>query len=185
MRFMIPALPLLAYGTAVGCHALAVRFLRGSPWPARALAVALVPLLVLANQRYLEQAPGLYRAYATHPQDLRRHSTDEVFPVIDQRTPPGAKLLFVNINRGFFCRREYIADSFFEASQTVEMLWTMAKGGGIRAGLSERGITHVLIENRSRSLDYPPEFLRLLGDPRNRVVYESPDKRFTLIELAG
>src|SRR5688572_29078880 len=62
MRFMIPALPFLAFATAVGCHAVTVRWLRGSPWPARALALAIVPLLVVANQRYLQQAPGLYRA---------------------------------------------------------------------------------------------------------------------------
>jgi hypothetical protein len=185
MRFLIPALPLLAYATAVGCHGLTLRFLRGSPWPARALALAAVPLLIVANQRYLEQAPSLYRAFASHPQRLREHSTDEVFRIIDQRLPPGAKILFVNINRGFFCRREYIADSFFEASQTDEMLWAMAESTGIRRGLRDRGITHLLIENRSRGIDYPPQFLRLLDDPANRIVYESPDERFTLIALPG
>ena len=186
MRFMIPVLPLLAYSTAVGGHAVTVRWLRGSPWPARALALVVVPLLVVANQHFLEQAPKIYRAFARIPQQqLRQHSTDEVFPIIDQRLPPDAKILFVNINRGFFCRREYIADSFFEASQIVEMLWTMAKSTGIRRGLRDRGITHVLIENAARGIDYPPEFLALLDDPGSRVVYESADRHFRLIALPG
>jgi hypothetical protein len=140
--------------------------------------------VVQANLRFLDQAPPLYAAYWAHSGELRAHATEEVFGVIDQRLPADAKLLFVNVNRGFFCRREYIADSFFEASQTVAMLHDLSDRGGIRSGLRELGISHVLIENRSRGLDYPGAFVDLIASPANRTVYESPDGRFTVIALA-
>ena len=149
------------------------------PW---SLALVTIVFMVHANLRYLDQMPALYAAYWSHSDDLRAHATDEVFGAIDQRLPADARLLFVNINRGFFCRREYIADSFFEASQTAAMLRDLARRGDLRAGLRELGITHVLIENRSRGLDYPRQFLELLTV--SRTVYRSPDGRFTVIALA-
>ena len=98
--------------------------------------------------------------------------------------PADAKLLFVNINRGFFCRREYFADSFFEASQTGAMLHDLSRRGGVRQGLRDLGITHVLIDKQPRGIDYPREFVELLANPANRLVYQSPDGRFALIALA-
>jgi hypothetical protein len=139
-------------------------------------------LLVQANLRYLDQAPSLYAAYWTHNEELRAHATDEVFGAIDQRLPAEARLLFVNINRGFFCRREYIADSFFEASQTAAMLRELAERGDLRSGLRELGLTHVLIENRPRGIDYPRQFVELVT--ASRPVYRSPDGRFTVVALA-
>jgi hypothetical protein len=186
MRFLIPVLPLLALATAVGAHRIAERHLprAARTWLPRGFALLLIALLPVANARFLQQAPSLLPALWAHGDELRLHSTDEVFAVIDQRLPPDARLLFVNINRGFFCRREYFADSFFEASQTVEMLHRLAQqGGGVRQGLRELGVTHVLIENRSRGLDYPKEFVDLLSAPGSRTIYQSPDGKLTLIAL--
>ena len=40
-----------------------------------------------------------------------------VFRAIDADVPADGRLLFINTNHGFFCHRDFIADSFFEASQ--------------------------------------------------------------------
>jgi hypothetical protein len=183
MRFLIPVLPLLAVATAVGGHALAARWLPRPALPARGLAALLVALLIQANWIYLEQAPRLYAALWTRGDELRAHATDEVFAVLDQRLPENARVLFVNVNRGFFCRRDFIADSFFEASQIAAMLHEMGDREGIRRGLDELGITHLLIERQERGPVYPPGFAQVVEDPANRTVYRSPDGRFVVIAL--
>jgi hypothetical protein len=122
MRFLIPVLPLVTLATVVGLHRVSERWLPRPRLLAHSLALILIVLVVQANLRYLDQAPTLYAAYWSRSGELRARATEDVFGVIDQRLPAGARLLFVNLNRGFFCRRDYIADSFFEASQTVAML---------------------------------------------------------------
>jgi hypothetical protein len=185
MRFLIPVLPLLAVATAVGGHALAARWLPRPTLPAWGLAALLVPLVIQANAIYLEQAPRLYAALWSRGDELRAHATDEVFAVLDQRLPENARLLFVNINRGFFSRRDFVADSFFEASQIAAMLHQAPDLAAMRRQLGELGITHLLIERQERGPTYPPEFLELVGDAGNRTVYRSPDGRFTVIALAS
>jgi hypothetical protein len=185
MRFLIPVLPLVTLAAVVGLHRLSERWLPRPKLVADSLALILIALVVQANLRYLGQAPRLYAAYWTHSGELRAHATDEVFGVIDQRLPADAKLLFININRGFFCRREYIADSFFEASQTGALLRDLSQRGGVGSGLRDLGITHVLIDGETRGIDYPQEFVALLASPANRTIYKSPDGRYTLIALTA
>jgi hypothetical protein len=156
------------------------------PAIAGGLAAALVAvLLVQANAHYLEQAPPLYSALWTRGDALRAHATDEVYAVIDRELPPDAKLLFVNLNRGFFSRREFLADSFFEASQVAAMLDGLGDRDGIRRGLAARGVTHVLVERQERGPTYPAAFVELLEDPGTRVLYRSRDGRLTLFELSN
>jgi hypothetical protein len=184
MRFLIPVLPLLAVATAAGGHALAQRWAPRPALPAWGLGALLVALLFQANWVYLEQAPRLYAALWSRGDELRAHATDEVFAVLDQRLPEDAKLLFVNVNRGFFSRREFIADSFFEASQIAAMLHQAGDRESIRAKLHDLGITHLLVERQQGGPAYPPGFVELLADPANRQVYRSSDGRFTVIALA-
>jgi hypothetical protein len=186
MRFLIPILPLLALATAVGLHRLAERWLgRFSRVLAGVTALMVAALLPPANWRFLQQAPGLYSGFASQSELMRAHATDEVFAVIDQRLPADARLLFSNINRGFFCRRDYIADSFFEASQTAALLRQLAADGGVARGLHRLGITHLLIESTPRGVDYPEEFVAVARSPANRTLYRSPDGKYTLIALAA
>ncbi|HVR29375.1 MAG TPA: hypothetical protein VMS86_07540 [Thermoanaerobaculia bacterium] len=197
MRLLIPVLPLLAVATAVAGHSLTSRWLPRPALAARGLAALLAVLLLQASAVYVGQAPRLYAALWTRGDELRAHATDEVavgpdgvevqpgvFGVIDELLPADAKLLFVNLNRGFFSRREYVADSFFEASQVAAMLQELGDREGIRRGLAERGITHVLVERQEGGPRYPQGFVELLEDPATRVVYRSRDGRFTLFALA-
>lgn len=182
-RYLIPVLPLLAVATAVGGHALAARWLPRPALVARGLAALLAVVLVDSNAHYLRQAPRLLAALWVRGDELRAHAADEVYAVIDERLPADAKLLFVNVNGGFWCRREFIADSFFEASQIAALLHELGDREGIRRGLAGRGITHALVERTERAPAYPSGFIELLEDPSTRVLYRSRDGRFTLLAL--
>ena len=130
MRFLIPALPLLAVATAVGGHALAARWLPGPPGrsPA-ALALIVAVLLVQASWTTWSRPRASMRRCGRAATSCALTPPTRSSPMLEQRLPADAKLLFVNVNRGFFCRREFIADSFFEASQTVA---DAARSGGAR-----------------------------------------------------
>ena len=50
--------------------------------------------------------------------------------------------------------------------------------------LSERGVTHVLVENVNRGIDWPAPLAHLLGDPgRARPVQLTGDERYSLYAL--
>jgi len=66
------------------------------------------------------------------------------FAFMNRELPMNTRLLFLNTNYGFYSEREYIADSFFEASQIVDWL-ACASAGEIQARLRNKGITHISI----------------------------------------
>jgi hypothetical protein len=86
------------------------------------------------------------------------------FAFLNRELPRDARLLFLNTNYGFYSEREYIADSFFEASQIVDWLAPCASAGEIRARLRDKGITHVLYSTREGQLAYPPTLWKFLDD---------------------
>jgi hypothetical protein len=93
-------------------------------------------------------------------------------------------MLLLNTNQGFFIEREYLADSFFEASQIADWLRPASTVGEVRQRLESRGITHVLIEHRNWGIRYPDALLALLRDPAQvEQRYRSRNGRFTLLEL--
>jgi hypothetical protein len=108
----------------------------------------------------------------------------DVFRFVERSLPREAVLLFVNTNRGFFCRREYLADSFFEASQVADWLRPAQTVGELRALLDERGVTHVLFERRNWGIRYPAALHALLRNPKQAAPrYESAERRLVLYEL--
>jgi hypothetical protein len=70
----------------------------------------------------------------------------------------------LNTNFGFFSERDYVADSFFEASQIVDWLGSCSSAGEIQARLREKGITHILYSTREGQLSYPPALWRFLDN---------------------
>jgi hypothetical protein len=95
--------------------------------------------------------------------------------MINGLLPRNARLLLVSTNHGFFKQREFLADSFFEASQINALLVEPSRTREeLRARLGSKGITHVV---RGR---FPngrgPLLDALLGDNRYaRLLYTSPD----------
>lgn len=192
MRLLIPILPLLAIAGAVG----AVEILERLSWPAarplgrRLLVLGSLALLVWTSgvlpggrSRYFAAAGKALNRYLSEEGDLRRSAVHPVFGFVNT-LPAGARLLLLNTNQGFFCDREYLADSFFEASQIADWLAPAASVAQLRELLAEQGVTHLLIESRDRGIAYPAALFALLDDPRQaEVVYRSPDERFSVVAL--
>ncbi len=185
-RFLLPILPLLAlaaslaFSRAVGRLAPA-RTRSALHWGAIALAAlalawdgrdrALRAVSVLAYYAAADGAPG----DAGAPPALA---------FVNRALPPDARLLFLNTNQGFFCERDYLADSFFEASQIAAWLGPAEDVPALRARLRERGITHLLVERRDWGIAYPPALAALLSDPEQvELLYHSPDGRTAVLAL--
>jgi hypothetical protein len=86
------------------------------------------------------------------------------FAFLNRELPRDARLLFLNTNYGFYSEREYIADSFFEASQIVDWLAPCASAGEMQARLRNKGITHIFYSTREGQLAYPPTLWKFLDD---------------------
>ena len=174
MRLLIPVFGLLAIACSVSLAGLAGR--------RTALGVA---VLLVAWSAYASWA-GAYRLlerYRNDPAALREQAVPPVFRVIDRDLPPDARLLFVNYNQGFFCERAYLADSFFEASQIADWLRPARSVPELRGLLVDRGITHLLIQDRDWGIDYGNVLGRLIADPRQvETLYRSRDG-FALLRL--
>ncbi len=122
--------------------------------------------------------------YLRAPGDLKSTAVHPVYTFVNNRLPPDAGVLFLNTNQRFFCEREVLADSFFEASQITHWLAPAPDATAVRGLLADRGVTHVLVEHRYRGAAYPPTLLELLRDPQlARTIYRSEDGRFSVFEL--
>jgi hypothetical protein len=107
-----------------------------------------------------------------------------VFEFIDEELPPDARLLFLNTNHGFFCDREFVADSFFEASQINALLRQEEGPEGVGRALRALGITHLLIENRDRFVPWPESLFEYLNDrSRTQPLWRSEDKVYDVVEV--
>jgi hypothetical protein len=186
MRLLIPILPLLAIASAVTVVDLlerlpSARLGRAARWALPAAAVVLAIVLSRGAFRMgLDMIP-LYRSGASSLQQAVVHP---VHAFIDRELPEDARLLLLNTNQGLFLEREYLADSFFEASQIADWLRPASTLGEVRGRLESRGITHVLIEHRDWGIEYPDALIALLRDPAEvELRYRSRDRRFTLLEL--
>ena len=96
-----------------------------------------------------------------------------------------ARILMLNTNLGFFCDREYLADSFFEASQIAAWLAGADTAEEVYRRLRGRGITHVVLDYRQaprRRID-PPAVLGQMLKERTAVLFRSADGRFDVREL--
>ncbi len=186
MRLLIPALPLLAIAGAVALVELVDR-LSTKRWRRAALAVAFTAaaaFLVAGRGQVLAAGFRTLRVYLSASGDLRSTAVHPVYTYINTRLPPGAKLLFLNTNQRFFCDREVIADSFFEASQITGWLLPATDSATLRELLTSRGVTHVLVEQRHRGAVYPEALVELLRDPRRvGLLHRSEDGRFSVFGL--
>ena len=190
MRFLIPALPLLAIACAVAVVGLLDRLPRAS-WrrAGRALAfTAAFGVLVADQGRVLAAGYRTLGVYLRAPGDLLPTAVHPVYRFVNDRLPPDALVLFLGTNQRFFCDREVLADSFFEASQIAAWLAPAGNVPELRRLLEERGVSHLLVDRRLLAgglpFGYPATLGELLGDPQHvDVLYRSQDDRFSVFEL--
>jgi hypothetical protein len=165
MRFLIAVLPPLAIATALALAWLRDRLPARAARAAFQVAVlagacwALLPILYRSSARGAEEAKNLFLNGPTDPRSV----VPEGYAFINAQTPPDAKIMLLNTNHGFFLDREYIADSFFEASQMNLVLSAAHSEDELAASLAKLGVTHVYMSRRSWDIPYPdllPSFLR-------------------------
>jgi hypothetical protein len=83
---------------------------------------------------------------------------------VNERLPPDARILMLNTNRSFFCRRAFLADSLFEASQLEQWLRAAPDTAALFRRLRERGVTHVLVSRDEWGIAWPATLREALAD---------------------
>ena len=187
MRFLIPVLPFLATAAACSVAELFAWLQRrsGRRWEQLLVPGVIVLLVALSGGRYLAAGWRLAGVYLEEGAAVREAVVHPVYRFINETLPAEARLLMINTNHGFFCHREYVADSFFEASQTRQLVKGCATKLEVSELLRAQGLTHILIENRDLGVPYPTAFREFLSAPEGLAeqVYRSEDDRFIVLEL--
>lgn len=183
IRFLIPVLPLLALASADAMLRLVGRL---PAWAGRQVPIFVIAgVLVLSV--HLPFMTGGFHTLVT----LLRFQDDPVASVVPEHhgfigdhLPEGSRILFLNTNLGFFCSKEYLADSFFEASQIADWLADANSVEAIRQRLEQRHITHILVDKRPRVDHFPAALGRLLSDVKQvEPLFLSSDGRFVVSRL--
>lgn len=187
MRFLIPMLPLLSIAAALSLVELGRKAKdsagRALQW---AVTVLLSATLVLVSSSMLMPAWKSLERYLEIGEAVMDDAVPPVFEYINQELPKGARLMFLNTNHGFFSGREFVADSFFEASQINAFLSSKEGKRDIGEALQELDITHLLVENRDRHVPWPRSLYEFLNDPElSRRIYRSPDSVYDVVEVLG
>jgi len=183
-RFLIPIMPLLAIAGGVSIDRLLARL---SIRSARVAAMAAVSCMLLWSSRSVITGGGrVARDMLTQDVSVSAEAKT-VYEFISANLPADARLMMLNTNRGFFVDREYIADSFFEASQiNALILEGSSDAAGVSRRLHERGITHVLLSADDWNIPYPPALWEFLGDRRLvDLLYSCPDRSCLLFQVRG
>lgn len=167
LRFLIPIIPVLAIGAALASGEIVERLFRRKAATAAFAAiygVAAGLLLAEVSGSFAKAAEVVGMYGAKDREAVMKSAVPAEFAFLNRELPRDARLLFLNTNYGFYSEREYIADSFFEASQIADWLAPCASAGEMQARLRNKGITHIFYSNREGQLAYPPMLWRFLDD---------------------
>jgi len=182
MRLLLPILPLLALAGGVAVAELAARL--GGRRACAAVLLAAGAFAVQVHAPAMAAGAKSAAVYVAFEGDLLATAVPAVHRFVGERLPAGAKLLFVNENRGFFCPREILADSFFEASQVRAWLGGARSPDEAARRLAARGVTHVLVARPALAPGVPPALAALLADPRRAErIYAERDGAVALYAL--
>ena len=187
MRLLIPVLPFLATAAACSIAELFSWMERrtGRRWLQILVPTVIVLLVAQSGGGFLAGGWRLAGVYLNEGAAVREVAVHPVYRWINETLPEEARLLMINTNHGFFCHREYVADSFFEASQTMHLVMSCQSKSDVAQLLRDNGLTHVLIDSRTRGIPYPRAFLEFLEEPDRLAekIYRSEDGRFTVLEV--
>jgi 4-amino-4-deoxy-L-arabinose transferase-like glycosyltransferase len=188
VRYLIPILPHCAAAAAKG---LAVTVSRAERWPSLqssggvriARLVALLLLVVGPQLWLLYVSRATLRGGGSDLRTLQRTAgtvpltvLPRAYRFVNGRLPPDSRLMLLNTNQGFFLKREYVSDSFFQASQMNALLLENPSTHGVRAVMDRLNVTHVLLWSRGWGIPYPQALWDFLGDASTaRLVHRSND----------
>ncbi len=182
-RFLIPILPLLALaaGLAVDRALESIPNRRSRSALVALFWVASAVLIAVQGNTQIGQSFRVAGRMFTAGEQIREVAVHPVFRYINERTPRDSRVMMLNTNQGFFCERDYIADSFFEASQLGALLSRCTDKLQLRQLLKELRITHILIWNREYGIDYPLSLHDFLEDAALATpIQASPQGEFVL-----
>ena len=168
LRFLIPIMPVLAIGAALGLGELVDRLFTRKVVAVAAFVVVYcvaVGLLTSEVSGKLQAARRVIGMYSANQREaVMKAAVPGEFAFVNRELPREARLLFLNTNYGFYSERDYVADSFFEASQIADWLGSCATPGEIQARLRGKRITHILYSTREGQLSYSPALWQFLDD---------------------
>jgi hypothetical protein len=200
IRYLIPVVPLLSCAAGIA-FARAVDSLSGalSRIPSRAgrgaqtlrpvvgLAVAAaIQAMLLWMARGAARNAWVLLSTVLGGQSVDLHSAvPEAFRFINTQAHSSAKVMLLNTNQGFYLDREFVSDSFFEASQLSELFWKNPTISGIASVFQTLGITHVLVHVPNKwDVRYPPALDLFLKDHRRATfLYRSSDREYLVLEI--
>jgi hypothetical protein len=183
VRLLMPAQPLLAAAAAIS----AVRAARAAAprWPRLPAAAAAVAATGLLAGLGVGAAPRLAELRALSARG-EAALLDSAVPAhcrfVNEHLPGDARILMLDENRTFFCRRAFLADSLFQASQLEAWLRAAPDEAALAALLHERRVTHVLAARRSWGIEWPAPLREALAAGRWLApIYRDAD--YVLYEL--
>jgi hypothetical protein len=183
MRFLVAILPLLAAAAALALARAVDALPRRPAWLGGLVALVALALMVASVEPRLADARRWLWRYRHEGAAVMQSAVHPRWRALERLVPADGKLLFLNSNHGFFCPRPYLADSFFEASQVIELLRPYESVEALHEFLRRSGITHVLHHPPFRGMVYPDAVPALLEDgSRMAPIYRSGDG-FTLYEV--
>lgn len=185
MRLLIAVLPFLAVAGSVAVAELIERLPQRSRVPVRWItSFGLAAILLTPNLAVFPAALSGLWDYLRHGSQIKTVAVKPVYEFINRELPDDARLVFLNTNHGFFCQREFVADSFFEASQLNDLMQGRESKEEIEQLWRELGATHLLIENRDRYVPWPRSLFDYLSDSeRVRLLFRSPDNAYDVVEI--
>jgi hypothetical protein len=159
LRLLVPGLPLFAVAAGAGLGRLGPR----AGWAALVLvAVAAAAADTGRFSRASNVAASL--DLATRDADVAA-AAPPIMGFVNRTLPPDAVIAMLNLNHRFFCDREVLADSFFEASQLSALLAGADTGAEVHRRLRGRGVTHVIWAQRDWGIDWPAGLPLMATDP--------------------
>lgn len=123
------------------------------------------PVRVLLGQETKE-------AYLGHSHLFYQFPAYPVIEYINKNVSPGSRILFVGDSRGYYCERDYIANSAFDVPTFQKYFKTAKDADELAQNLRREGITHILynegefvrLQNQYRIFDFQPRDLKLLQE---------------------
>ena len=157
-RFFMPAVPFLCILAAGSIAQIRPRGLRpsGMILSLYGLLVNFSGLILLWFQMGLWQVPLHLNAKSDYlNQDHPGYNVPYYAGIefINKNLPTDAVVLFVGEERGYYCRRKFIAASIFDVNPLVEAADSSSGPEEIYSRLKSLGVSHLLLNNASHQLD--------------------------------
>jgi 4-amino-4-deoxy-L-arabinose transferase-like glycosyltransferase len=175
VRFLMPAYPaagllMSAYLFSPG-HRLLKMLLK-----AAALALCLTGLfwsaLVFHQQERWRPLVGAVAKddYLSHTQPTYPYSAYSAIKFINEKTPPGSKVLFLGDERSFYMKRDFLVSSVYDRCAAVEYASAAKDGEDLYARLKADGFTHILL-NTAEAIRLGRDYRMFYWDARAKKVF--------------